>query len=138
MHNNNDFSATYDLIVVGSGAGGMTAAVTAADQGLKVLVVEKADQYGGTSALSGGGIWIPNNHYFRAMGGNDSEELAWTYLKAAVGDRVDERRLRTYLKKAPEMIAWLEKHTRVHYAVAEKYPDYYPHLPGSQIGRAHV
>ena len=134
MHNNNDFSAEYDLIVVGSGAGGMTAAVTAADQGLKVLVVEKADQYGGTSALSGGGIWIPNNHYFRAKGGNDSEELSWTYLKAAVGDRVDERRLRTYLKKAPEMIAWLEKHTRVRYAVAEKYPDYYPHLPGSLPG----
>ncbi len=134
MHNNNDFSAMYDLIVVGSGAGGMTAAVTAADQGLNVLLVEKAAQYGGTSALSGGGIWIPNNHYFRALGGKDSEELAWTYMKAAVGDRVDERRLRTYLKKAPEMIAWLEKHTRVRYAVAEKYPDYYPHLPGSLPG----
>ena len=89
MHNNNDFSAVYDLIVVGSGAGGMTAAVTAADQGLNVLVVEKANQYGGTSALSGGGIWIPNNHYFRAIGGNDSEELAWTYMKAAVGEQVD-------------------------------------------------
>ena len=104
MHNNNE----YDLIVVGSGAGAMTAAITAADQGLSVLMVEKAAQYGGTSALSGGGIWIPNNHYFKAIGGKDSEELAWTYLKAAVGDRVDERRLRTYLHKSPEMIAWLE------------------------------
>lgn len=134
MHNNNDFSAVYDLVVVGSGAGAMTAAVTAADQGLSVLVVEKTDRYGGTSALSGGGIWIPNNHHFRKLGGNDSEELAWTYVKAAVGDRVDETRLRTYLKKAPEMVAWLEKHTRVRYAVAEKYPDYYPHLPGSLPG----
>lgn len=134
MHNNNDFSAVYDLVVVGSGAGGMTAAVTAADQGLNVLLVEKAEQYGGTSALSGGGIWIPNNHYFHAIGGNDSEELGWTYLKAAVGDRVDESRLRTYLKKSPEMIAWLEKNTRVRYAVADKYPDYYPHLPGSLPG----
>lgn len=112
----------------------MTAAVAAADQGLSVLVLEKAARYGGTSALSGGGIWIPNNHYFKAIGGNDSEELSWTYLKAAVGDRVDERRLRTYLDKAPEMIAWLERNTRVRYAVAAKYPDYYPHLPGSLPG----
>ena len=134
MHNNNDFNAVYDLIVVGSGAGAMTAAVVAADQGLSVLVVEKSAQYGGTSALSGGGIWIPNNHYFKAIGGNDSEELAWTYLKAAVGDRVDEQRLRTYLDKAPEMIRWLEKHSRVRYAVADKYPDYYQHLPGALPG----
>lgn len=134
MHNNNDFNAVYDLIVVGSGAGAMTAAVVAADQGLSVLVVEKAAQYGGTSALSGGGIWIPNNHYFKAIGGKDSEELAWTYLKAAVGDRVDENRLRTYLDKAPEMISWLEQHSRVRYAVADKYPDYYQHLPGALPG----
>lgn len=134
MHNKNDFSAEFDVVVVGSGAGAMTAAVVAADKGLSVLVVEKADQYGGTSALSGGGIWIPNNHYFKVIGGNDSEELAWTYLKAAVGDRVDEKRLRTYLKKAPEMIAWLEQYTRVRYAVAEKYPDYYQDLPGALAG----
>ncbi|WP_185266823.1 FAD-binding protein [Halopseudomonas xiamenensis] len=134
MHNNNDFNAVYDLIVVGSGAGAMTAAVVAADQGLSVLVVEKAAQYGGTSALSGGGIWIPNNHYFKAIGGKDSEELAWTYLKAAVGERVDESRLRTYLDKAPEMISWLEQHSRVRYAVADKYPDYYQHLPGALPG----
>ena len=99
-------------------------------------MVEKAAQYGGTSALSGGGIWIPNNHYFKAIGGKDSEELAWTSLKAAVGDRVDERRLRTYLHKSPEMIAWLEDNTRVRYAVAEKYPDYYQHLAGRIAGRA--
>ncbi|WP_285275887.1 FAD-binding protein [Halopseudomonas bauzanensis] len=134
MQNNNDFSAVYDLVVVGSGAGAMTAAVTAADQGLSVLMVEKAAQYGGTSALSGGGIWIPNNHYFKAIGGNDSAELSWTYLKAAVGDRVDEKRLRTYLEKSPEMIVWLEQNTRVRYAVADKYPDYYQHLPGALPG----
>ncbi|UJJ31595.1 FAD-binding protein [Halopseudomonas maritima] len=130
MHNNNE----YDLIVVGSGAGAMTAAVTAADQGLSVLVLEKTAQYGGTSAISGGGIWIPNNHLFKAIGGKDSEEQAWTYLKAAVGDRVDEPRLRTYMLKAPQMVSWLQKHTRVRYAVADKYPDYYQHLPGSLPG----
>lgn len=130
MHNNNE----YDLIVVGSGAGAMTAAVTAADQGLSVLVLEKTAQYGGTSAISGGGIWIPNNHLFKAIGGKDSEEQAWTYLKAAVGDRVEESRLRTYMLKAPQMVSWLHKYTRVRYAVADKYPDYYQHLPGSLPG----
>ncbi|SFU14256.1 3-oxosteroid 1-dehydrogenase [Pseudomonas marincola] len=134
MQNSNQSVAEYDVVVVGSGAGAMTAAVTAADQGLEVLVVEKAGQYGGTSALSGGGIWIPNNHHFKAIGGKDSEELAWTYLKGAVGDRVDERRLRAYMLQSPKMIAWLERNTRVRYAVAAKYPDYYQHLPGSLEG----
>lgn len=134
MHNNNEYAATCDVLVVGSGAGAMTAAVTAADQGLSVLMIEKAAQYGGTSALSGGGIWIPNNHYFKAIGGEDSYEQAMTYLKASVGDRVDESRLHAYLSQAPEMIRYLEQHTRVHYTVADKYPDYYPNLPGALPG----
>ncbi|MCU1717583.1 FAD-binding protein [Pseudomonas sp. 5P_3.1_Bac2] len=124
----------YDVVVVGSGAGAMTAALFAADRGLSVLVLEKSQQFGGTSAISGGGIWIPNNHHFIAKGGNDSPEKAWTYLKAAVGDRVDEKRLRTYLEQAPQMVSELEACSRVRFAVAEKYPDYYPHLPGSLPG----
>lgn len=125
---------SFDLIVVGSGAGAMTAAVFAADHGLSVLVVEKSNQFGGTSAISGGGIWIPNNHHFIAKGGNDSVDKAWTYLKAAVGERVDEKRLRTYLEQAPKMVSELEASSRVRFAVADKYPDYYPHLPGSLPG----
>jgi 3-oxosteroid 1-dehydrogenase len=126
--------STYDVIVVGSGAGAMTSAIFAADQGLSVLIIEKSDQYGGTSAISGGGIWIPGNHYFAARGGRDSPELAMQYLKAAVGDKVDESRLRAYLKNAAQMIRQLTANTRVRYAVAEKYPDYYPHLPGALPG----
>lgn len=124
----------YDVIIVGSGAGAMTAAVFAADEGLSVLMIEKTAQYGGTSAISGGGIWIPNNHHFQAKGGNDSFDRAWTYLKAAVGDRVDDARLRTYLEQAPRMVRELEECSRVRFAVAEKYPDYYPHLPGALPG----
>ncbi|KRW58442.1 FAD-dependent oxidoreductase [Pseudomonas sp. TTU2014-080ASC] len=124
----------YDVIVVGSGAGAMTAAVFAAERGLSVLVVEKSAQFGGTSAISGGGIWIPNNHHFIAKNGNDSPEKAWTYLQNAVGDRVDEQRLRAYLDAAPKMVAELEACSRVRFAVAEKYPDYYPHLEGSLPG----
>ena len=126
--------AAYDVIVVGSGAGAMSAAVVAADQGLSVLVVEKSDKYGGTSAISGGGIWIPNNHYFADMGGKDSYEKALTYLKASTAGKIDEERLRAYLEYAPRMIHYLETRSRVRYAVAEKYPDYYQHLPGSLPG----
>ncbi|MBV2132763.1 FAD-binding protein [Pseudomonas sp. MAP12] len=124
----------YDVIVVGSGAGAMSAAVVAADQGLSVLVVEKSDKYGGTSAISGGGIWIPNNHYFAEKGGKDSYDKALTYLKASTDGKIDEERLRAYLEYAPRMIHYLETRSRVRYAVAEKYPDYYQHLPGSLPG----
>ena len=65
---------SWDVIVVGSGAGAMTSAVVAADRGLSVLVIEKSDKFGGTSAISGGGIWIPNNHYFKAKGGAYTRE----------------------------------------------------------------
>lgn len=126
--------SSYDVIVVGSGAGAMTSALFAADQGLSVLIVEKSNQYGGTSAISGGGIWIPNNHYFKAKGGHDSPELSLQYLKAATGEHGDEARLQAYLDNAAPMIKALTHTSRVRYAVAEKYPDYYPHLPGALPG----
>jgi len=125
---------TYDVVVVGSGAGALTAAIFAADRGMSVLIVEKSDKYGGTSALSGGGIWVPNNHYFKAKGGQDSFEQALTYLKASVGDQVDEARLRAYLDNAPKMMQYLQENTRLNYTVAERYPDYYQHLPGAAPG----
>ncbi|WP_136475963.1 FAD-dependent oxidoreductase [Pseudomonas sp. DG56-2] len=124
----------YDVIVVGSGAGSMASAVFLADQGFSVLIVEKSDKYGGTSAISGGGIWIPNNHYFARKGGADSAEQALTYLQAAAGEQVGEERLRAYLDNAPKMIETLTRTSRVRYAVADKYPDYYPHLPGALPG----
>lgn len=124
----------YDVIVVGSGAGAMTSAVFLADQGFSVLVLEKSDKFGGTSAISGGGIWIPNNHYFARQGGSDSAEQARRYLDAAAGDQVDPDRLQAYLDNAPKMIEALTRCSRVRYAVAAKYPDYYPHLPGALPG----
>ncbi len=125
---------TYDVVVVGSGAGAMSAAIFAADQGMSVLIVEKSDKYGGTSALSGGGIWVPNNHYFKAKGGNDSYDQALTYLKASTQGTVDEKRLRAYLDNAPKMMQYLQENTHLNYTVAERYPDYYQHLPGSAPG----
>ena len=126
--------SVYDLVIVGSGAGAMASAVFAADHGLSVLVVEKTDKYGGTSAISGGGIWIPNNDYFKAKGGQDSHALALEYLKASTEGSVQENRLHSYLDNAPKMIRHLEQHSKVRYAVAEKYPDYYPELAGALPG----
>jgi Succinate dehydrogenase/fumarate reductase, flavoprotein subunit len=134
MSTTNNIENNYDVIIVGSGAGAMTSAIFAADQGNSVLVVEKSDKYGGTSAISGGGIWIPNNDEFRALGGNDSYETALTYIKAASEGSVEESRIRAYLDNAPKMIRELQANSRVKFAVAEKYPDYYQHLEGSLPG----
>lgn len=124
----------YDVIVVGSGAGAMTAAITAKDKGLDVLVIEKSDKFGGTSALSGGGIWIPNNSYYKKISNDDSYTKALTYLQSATNGEVAEEKLHMYLTKASEMIDYLQKETQVNYAVAAEYPDYYPDLPGFQAG----
>lgn len=134
MTTTNETENHYDVIIVGSGAGAMTSAIFAADQGSSVLIVEKSDKYGGTSAISGGGIWIPNNDEFRALGGQDSYEQALKYIKAAGEGSVDESRIKAYLDNAPKMIRELQANTRVKYAVAEKYPDYYPHLEGALPG----
>src|SRR5512139_3293623 len=71
----------YDVVIVGSGGGGMAAALTAADAGLSAVIVEKGSKYGGSTAISGGGIWVPNNPTLRRKGHNDSRESIQAYLK---------------------------------------------------------
>jgi len=126
--------AQFDVVVVGSGAGGMLAALRAHDLGLSVVLVEKADVYGGTSAISGGGIWIPNNRHAKRSGLKDSPEAAKAYVKASVGDSVEAERIAAYLDAASRMADYLDEKTRVRYAVAAQYPDYYPSLPGALAG----
>lgn len=126
----------FDVIVVGSGNGGMTAAITAKLSGAaRVLVIEKCDTFGGTSGLSGGGVWIPNNHYAKAAGAKDSVAEAREYLRQTipVGD-VPEYLLDTYLEQAPEMMQFLHDHTRVRYESLDHYPDYYTDKPGAKTG----
>jgi 3-oxosteroid 1-dehydrogenase len=96
-----------DVVVIGSGGAGMTAALAAKKNGLDVLVVEKTEFFGGSTALSGGGVWVPNNPLMQAEGIFDSPELAETYLKAIIGDRVPIARIQAYIKAAPEMIRFL-------------------------------
>lgn len=87
----------FDVVVVGSGGAGMVAALTAAHQGLSTVVVEKAPHYGGSTARSGGGVWIPNNRVLKRDGVNDTREAARTYLHAIIGDVVPADKIDTYL-----------------------------------------
>ncbi len=119
-----------DVIVVGSGGGGMTAALVAKQAGLDVLILEKSNYYGGSTALSGGGIWVPNNHLLRKAGIDDSVEKARTYLKHIIGDKVPLEKIDTYIEYSPHMINWLEKHTRLKFLSVPWYSDYHPDEPG--------
>ncbi|WP_396333601.1 FAD-dependent oxidoreductase [Burkholderia anthina] len=126
--------ATYDVVVVGSGAGAMTAALRAHDQGLSVLVVEKGAVYGGTTAVSGGGIWIPCNDQIAALGGSDSYDEAMTYLRDVVGEDFDAQRIDAYLENGPKMVAYLAKHAHTRFNAVPRYPDYYPDRKGGKPG----
>jgi 3-oxosteroid 1-dehydrogenase len=134
MQSNNKFDKEVDVLVVGSGAGALTAAIVAQREGCKdVLVVEKSDKYGGTSSMSGGGIWIPNSHYARAEGVKDSADEALRYMQAVIGDEVTEERQRTYVEKASEMLEYMAKNSRLQYETVP-YSDYYPEMPGGKEG----
>jgi 3-oxosteroid 1-dehydrogenase len=129
-----DWDVTADFLVVGSGAGAMTAALVAKREGLDSLVVEKTEFYGGSSAYSGGGLWVPNNPLMAEAGLCDSLEKARAYMDATVGDRVPAARKEAYLTKAPEMVAYLLQHSHLHLQLAREYTDYYPDLPGGTTG----
>ena len=124
----------FDVIVAGSGAGGMTAALCCAHLGLSTLLIEKADVYGGTSAVSGGGIWIPCNDQMGKAGFGDSDAEALTYLKHLIGNDVPQAKLETYVRKAREMVQVLNRDLGVKFDVVPKYPDYYPDKPGGKEG----
>ena len=129
------YNNTFDVIVVGSGNGGMTAAITAHDQGLKVLLIEKSNLYGGTSATSGGGVWIPNNRYAKEVKADDSIEDARNYIQHVSPEgKIKQDLIETYLNKGPEMINFLHENSRVKYESLEHYPDYFPDDPGGKKG----
>lgn len=126
----------WDAIIVGSGAAGLTAAVTAARKGLKVLVVEKTHVFGGTTAISGGGIWIPGNHHQRAAGIPEPEGAARKYIQGVVGADLRNEVLDAYLQAGPEMVRFLEDKTEVCFALADHSPDWHPEIEGfSKEGR---
>ncbi|MCV7229625.1 3-oxosteroid 1-dehydrogenase [Mycolicibacterium komossense] len=124
----------FDVVVVGSGGAGMVAALTAAHQGLSTVVVEKAAHYGGSTARSGGGVWIPNNEILKRDGVKDTPEAAAQYLHGIVGDVVERERIDTYLKRAPEMLSFVLAHSPLKMCWVPNYSDYYPEAPGGRAG----
>lgn len=131
-----------DVLVVGSGNGALTAAICCHDfssardgQPARVLLIEKSDRFGGTSAISGGGVWVPNNRYAKAAGAADSFDEAYAYLDHTIPPELVPRdMLKCYLREAPKMIDYLHEHTQVRYVSLGEYPDYYSNLPGARNG----
>jgi 3-oxosteroid 1-dehydrogenase len=132
-----NFDHEVDVVVVGSGAGGMVTAWTAARQGLDVLIIEKAGLYGGSTALSGGGAWIPNAPEFLRRGERDDPEQLFRYLRTIAPDVAPERQ-RVYLEEAPKLAAALEEtpfFKNNGFFWVEGYSDYHPEKGGNPRGR---
>ncbi|WP_371666079.1 FAD-binding protein [Streptomyces sp. NBC_01241] len=127
----------FDFVVVGSGGGGMAAALTAVDSGLSTVVIEKGKMYGGSTGISGGGIWIPNNPTLRAKGHNDSRASIRQYLDRLTGGRVPAARLDTYVDQGPAAMELLGKSRWMRFFWVKGYADYHPEYDGGRpMGRS--
>jgi succinate dehydrogenase/fumarate reductase flavoprotein subunit len=118
-----------DLLVMGGGAGGMTAALVAAALGLDALLIEKTATIGGTTALSAGSVWVPNSHH--SPPGNDDFDNALCYLEAVTGNRLRPALTRAFLAAGPQMVSFLKQHTAVAFRAYPYHPDYLADLPGA-------
>jgi 3-oxosteroid 1-dehydrogenase len=125
---------SVDVVVMGSGGAGQCAALRASDLGLDVLVLEKGETWGGSTAMSGGAIWIPNNRSARSKGMDDSEEAGVEYLTGLTKGTVDEERIRTFVREGNRMIDYLGTHTHLTVDALDFYPDYHPEEPGGRAG----
>ncbi len=123
-----------DVLVVGTGAGGLSAAVTAAKLGLTVLLVEKAAHYGGTTARSGGWLWIPCSPVAVREGVQDSPEAARRYLQHEAGNHFDGDRVDAFLDQGPKMVDFFERETEVRFVLGPTFADYHPLAPGGVDG----
>ncbi len=127
---------TCDVLVIGAGAGGLSTAITAKKGGLDVLIIEKEPFFGGTTAFSGGVLWIPGNPHARKAGINDSRDAARTYLRNETGNFFSETAIEAFLEQGPRMLEFFENETEAKF-VLSGYPDYHPDVAGgAALGRS--
>ncbi|MFC7049886.1 FAD-binding protein [Emcibacter nanhaiensis] len=131
--NASDWDYQHDVVIVGSGAGGMTAALIAHDLGLDAIVIEKSNLVGGTTAVSAGVVWIPDNPHLKSISYPDSRDDAATYLRETVGEDYDEEKIGAYLDTGPALVSYLEQHSEIAFRPVGL-PDYYADLPGGKDG----
>ena len=123
-----------DVLIVGSGAAGLSAAVTAAWHGQKVIVVEKDAVFGGATAWSGGWAWVPCNPLAKRAGIIEDVNLPRTYLKHELGERYDPAMIDAFLEAGPRMVAFFERHTRLQFADGNAIADIHGDTPGAGTG----
>ena len=123
-----------DVVVVGAGAAGMSAALASAKQGLDTVLLEKSAYFGGSTARSGGGVWIPGNYALKAAGQVSADDMAQSklYLDSIVGDDVPKDRRDTYLDRGPEVMDFVREHTPLRFTWVPGYADYHPEAPGGR------
>lgn len=128
-------ATSSDVVIAGSGAAALTAAIAAADQGSTVSLVEKSDKIGGSTSFSNGEIWVPNNHYMKQMNILDDKESALRYLQNFDTGLMDSSLLLTYVESAPRVLEYLEEKTPL--KVEQRYfPDYHAEFDGGRFGRS--
>lgn len=133
MTNDSAWDREADVVVLGSGGAAMTAAIAAFDFGAKdVVILEKSGMVGGTTAMSGGMLWIPNNPYQVAAGIEDSDEDIVAYLDALAPGALDPDTLMAFMESGPEMIRYFQDKTPVRFHAYADFPDYQPYLPGAK------
>jgi 3-oxosteroid 1-dehydrogenase len=123
----------FDVVVAGSGGAGLTAAILAHDNGAKVAVLERSDKVGGTTAVSGGGLWIPMNHHMAAAGVQDSREEALAYCKRLTAGRAPDELVEAFVDTGHELVRYLEEHTPVRFKPCAM-PDYRTEAAGAKMG----
>lgn len=129
-----DLPSSCDLLVIGSGAGGLASAVTAAVLGLDVVVIEKERHFGGTTAWSGGWMWLPRNPLARAAGIDEDEETIRTYLRHELGEDYDEAFVTMLIEQGPRMVDFFRRESTVDFIDGNLMPDFHGNTPGAGTG----
>lgn len=132
------FDHTFDVVVIGSGGAAFATAMGAADEGLSVVMLESTDKWGGNTAMSGGGLWLPDNPLMHRDGAGDSRDEALAYMEATIGNvgkATSRERKEAFVDGVADYVLTAEKYG-VRFSRATDYPDYYPERPGGKIGRA--